>query len=57
MSSEDTGWPDMLTAGDKRHYAVEVVDFPPRTITCKCGDIFSGPDPIAQMADHMQEGN
>lgn len=39
------------------HYAVKVVDFPPRSITCRCGDVFSGPDPIGQMQVHMQEGN
>lgn len=39
------------------HVAVKVVDFPPRSITCRCGDVFSGPNPIAQMADHMQEAN
>jgi len=39
------------------HYAVKVVDFPPRSITCRCGDVFSGDDPVAQIKDHMQEAN
>lgn len=52
--SEDTGWPEMLRAGGP-HYVVEVVDFPPRSVTCKCGDVFSGPDPVAQITDHMEE--
>ena len=35
------------------HYAVKVTDLPPTEIVCKCGETFTGADPIGQMRAHM----
>ena len=39
------------------HYAVKVVDLPPTLIVCKCGERFTGADPIAEIAAHMDALN
>jgi hypothetical protein len=39
------------------HYAVKVVDMPPTEVTCKCGEIFTGDNPLSEMAAHMEELN
>lgn len=39
------------------HYAVKVVDMPPTAITCKCGQVFNGDDPIAEIKAHMEEND
>lgn len=46
-----------MTAPAPPHYAVKVVDMPPRSITCRCGAVFYNPDAITQMTAHMQEAN
>jgi hypothetical protein len=39
------------------HYAVKVTDLPPTEIVCRCGVVFDGADPIAQIGEHMDELN
>jgi hypothetical protein len=39
------------------HYAVKVTNLPPTEIQCRCGEQFTGPDPIGQIAGHMAELN
>jgi hypothetical protein len=39
------------------HYAVKVTDLPPSEIVCRCGERFTGADPIEQIAGHMAELN
>jgi hypothetical protein len=39
------------------HYVVEAENLPPTKVVCKCGEVFTGDDPIMQIKDHMQERN
>lgn len=39
------------------HYAVKVINMPPTSITCKCGQVFTGDNPIAEIKTHMEEEN
>jgi hypothetical protein len=41
----------------RAHYAVRVTDMPPTEIACKCGQVFTGDDPIGQIKAHMDELN
>jgi hypothetical protein len=44
-------------ADPRPHYAVKVVDLPPTEIVCKCGERFTGTDPITQIGAHMDALN
>jgi hypothetical protein len=41
----------------RAHYAVRVTDLPPTEIVCKCGETFTGDDPIGQVKAHMDALN
>lgn len=41
----------------REHYAVKVIDIPPTEIVCKCGQTFTGDDPLGQIKTHMSERN
>ena len=48
---------ERMTGDTRLHYAVKVVDMPPTSITCKCGQVFDGDNPIGQVRDHMEALN
>lgn len=39
------------------HYAVKMVDLPPTSITCKCGEEFDEGDVITAILSHMHRLN
>lgn len=51
------GEPKPMSEDPRAHYAMRVVDIPPTEIECKCGQVFTGDDPLGQMKAHMDELN
>lgn len=52
-----SGEPQPMTQDPRAHYAVRVDDLPPTSVWCKCGDVFTGDDPLASMKTHMDALN
>jgi hypothetical protein len=46
-----------LSEDPRPHYAVKVTNLPPSEIVCKCGEVFTGTDPLGQILAHMKELN
>jgi hypothetical protein len=54
---EPAGGDPPETGPPPQHYAVLVEDMPPRVVECRCGAVFSGPEPVSQLAQHVRESD
>jgi hypothetical protein len=39
------------------HYVIEAENLPPTKVVCKCGEVFTGDNPVMQITVHMKERN